>query len=121
VRVVGAKTFVLRGGVWTDTTYDAGKLRVEQVPFGSARYYELVRANPAWGRYLALGEQVILVDGGAAYQITPSDKAIVAPTAAPTKPTTPPPAATPVPSTPTPQPDGGMSLWERLHRWLSGL
>ena len=106
VRVVGAKTFVLRDGVWTDTTYDADTLKTELVSFGSARYYELLNAHPTWGRYLALGQAVIVVDGDAAYQIVPGDETATTPTASPTA---------------TPQTEKEQSLWERLHGWLSGL
>jgi len=69
VRTVGAKTFVLHNGIWTDTVFDASTLQVERVPFGSERYFELLGANPGWGRYLALGSHVILVGEGRAWQI----------------------------------------------------
>jgi Ca-activated chloride channel homolog len=110
VRVVGAKTFVLRSGVWTDTTFDASEMTPEQVPFGSQRYYALLRNHPDWGRYLALGQQVIVVDGGVAYEVVPGTEVVT--------PATHEPAA--VPST-TPTPDEGQSFWEWLHNLLSGL
>jgi len=72
VRTVGDKVFVLREGVWTDTLYDAGSMATKRgdIVFGSARYFELLRAHPQWGRYLALGQQVILVWDGRAYCFT---------------------------------------------------
>ncbi|MHB1295687.1 MAG: VIT domain-containing protein [Anaerolineae bacterium] len=70
VRTVGNKVFVLRDGVWTDTTYEVGS-PVQAIAFGSARYFQLAARYPAWGAYLALGEEVILVWEGVAYQIGP--------------------------------------------------
>lgn len=71
VRTVGAKAFVLRddarGGTWVDTTYDEATMTPERVAFASERYFELVRAHPEWGAYLALGERLILVWEGRAY------------------------------------------------------
>jgi len=71
VRTVGNKTFVLRDGIWVDTLYD-GKAKAEQIAFGGDRYFELLRAHPEWGRYLALGEQVLLVWQGRAYRFAPA-------------------------------------------------
>ena len=67
VRTVGSKAFVLRDGVWVDTTYDAATMMAQRVAFASERYFELLRAHPDWGRYLAVGERVILVWEGQAY------------------------------------------------------
>ncbi|NLG26608.1 MAG: VWA domain-containing protein [Chloroflexi bacterium] len=114
VRYVGAKTFVLRDRVWTDTTWDPTKLQPEPVPFAGERYYQLVRANPSWGRYLALGPEVILVQDDHAYQIVPNDARTAPPHEAQS---TPAPAYT----TATPEPRGDRSLWEWLHGLLSGL
>jgi len=69
VRAVGAKAFVLHNEIWTDTAFDAHTMDVERVPFGSERYFELLEAHPDWGRYLALGRYVIVVEDDRAYQI----------------------------------------------------
>ncbi|MBN1399760.1 MAG: VWA domain-containing protein [Anaerolineae bacterium] len=76
VRTVGQRAFVLRDGVWTDTTYDATEMRSERIPFGSRRYFELVARYPEWGRYLALGPRVLLVWEGRAYEITETDNSL---------------------------------------------
>ncbi len=73
IKVVANKAFVLRDGVWTDTTYDPQGMRVTRLAFGSAPYFRLVRQHPDWGRYLAVGERVIVVLDGAAYQVTPAE------------------------------------------------
>jgi Ca-activated chloride channel family protein len=67
VKTVGPKAFVLRDGVWVDTTYDAATMTPQWVAFASERYFALLRAHPDWGRYLAVGERVILVWEGRAY------------------------------------------------------
>ena len=65
---VGSRTFVLRHGVWIDTTYDPSALEPVQVGFLSDDYLALVAAVPALGSYFALGERVIAVHDGVAYE-----------------------------------------------------
>ena len=69
VRYVGDKTFVLHGGVWTDTTFDPDKMEAVAVGFGSDDYFALLANRPDWGRYLALGDHVIVVLDGTAYEV----------------------------------------------------
>ncbi|MFN2290646.1 MAG: VIT domain-containing protein [Anaerolineae bacterium] len=69
VRYVGDKTFVLNGGVWTDTTFDPDKMEAVLVGFGSEDYFALLANRPDWGRYLALGDHVIVVRDGTAYEV----------------------------------------------------
>ncbi len=92
IRHVGDRTFLLREGVWVDTGYDSERDTAEQIAFGSARYFQLLRQHPEVGQYLALGDQVIVVFAGAAYAIGDY----------PDKPA--PATATPTRSTPTPAP-----------------
>jgi Ca-activated chloride channel family protein len=73
IRYVGDKTFVLHEGVWTDTTFDADKMEPVPVGFGSDDYFDLVAARPDWGRYFALGEHVIVVLDGTAYEVREGD------------------------------------------------
>ena len=47
-----------------------------EIGFGSAVYYELLAARPEWGKYLALGEQVIFLVDGEAYQIISGEQGI---------------------------------------------
>jgi Ca-activated chloride channel homolog len=75
VRQVGDRAFVLRDGVWTDTQYDPTEMDVEAIAFGSDRYFELSRQNVGWGAYLALGDQVIIAEGGVAYHMGAPDGA----------------------------------------------
>jgi hypothetical protein len=67
VKAVEEKTFYLRNGYWTDGDYKNEK--VEEVQFGSERYFALTRTLPNMSRYLALGKRVIVVIKGHAYKI----------------------------------------------------
>jgi Ca-activated chloride channel family protein len=65
VRHAGAKTFVLKRGVWIDTDFNPETMTTERIGFGSEAYFDLLAARPTWGDYLALGERVIFVVDGA--------------------------------------------------------
>jgi Ca-activated chloride channel family protein len=73
VKYVGDKTFVLHNGVWTDTLFDPDKMTPVQVSFGSDDYFDLIAARPEWGRYFALGDHVIVVLEGTAYEVREGD------------------------------------------------
>jgi len=66
----GDKAFILRNGVWTDTTFVPEKMTTTKIPFGSAQYFDLLTQHPDWNKYVAVGEQVIFVVNGVAYEIT---------------------------------------------------
>ncbi len=72
IKVVANKTFVLRDGIWTDTTYDPQEMRVTPVRFGSETYFALLANQAEWGKYLAVGDRTIVVLDGIAYEIDPS-------------------------------------------------
>ncbi len=61
VKVAGDKVFLLREGVWTDTTFDAERMRPVRVGFLSEDYFRLISARPEWGAYFAVGERVLVV------------------------------------------------------------
>lgn len=71
VRQVGDKTFVLHDGVWTDTAFDAKKMKPETIRFGSDAYFKLLAGRPEIARYLALGDKVTVVLQSKAYSIAP--------------------------------------------------
>jgi Ca-activated chloride channel homolog len=79
VRYVGDKDFVLNAGVWTDTTFDPDRLEAVPVSFGSDDYFALVAARPEWGRYFALGDHVIVVLDGTAYEVREGEAPPVVP------------------------------------------
>jgi Ca-activated chloride channel family protein len=66
VKIVGDKAFLLRDGVWIDTTYDAERMTPLKVGYLSDDYFRLITARPEWGAYLSIGERVLVVldDGG---------------------------------------------------------
>jgi Ca-activated chloride channel family protein len=66
------KVFVLRDGIWTDTTFD-GSMDTVQVGFGSEDYFALIAAHPDWGHYFSVGQEVIVVLDGTAYQVSEGD------------------------------------------------
>jgi Ca-activated chloride channel family protein len=69
VKYVGDKTFILHEGVWTDTLFDPDKMTPVPVSFGGDDYFALIAARPEWGRYFALGDHVIVVLEGTAYEV----------------------------------------------------
>jgi len=75
LKIAGGKSFFLQGGVWIDSGFDPG-MEVLQISFGSEAYFELLDARPDWGQYLALGESVIFIEDGKAYQIIPGEGGI---------------------------------------------
>jgi hypothetical protein len=72
INVVANKTFVLRDGIWTDTTYEPQEMRTTAVQFGSETYFALLEDHAEWGQYFAVGDRIIVVLEGTAYQIDPS-------------------------------------------------
>jgi len=112
-KAVGDKTFVQRDDAWIDSRYQEG-MDITKIGFGSDNYYQLLGQRPDWGPYFALGEHVIFVADGQAYEVTegdypsvevtPSPEATPKPDATPTPHVTPKPDATPTPHV-TPDPD----------------
>ena len=85
VKVVGAKAFVYRDGAWIDTTFDPSRLTAQKIGFGSETYFDLLAARPDVGAYLALGDRVVMVVDGMAYEVTEDgeDDIIIPPTPTP--------------------------------------
>jgi Ca-activated chloride channel family protein len=70
IRVVGERTFLRNGDVWQETTGGAtAPTERTVVPFGSDAYFALLDAHPEAGRYLAVGPRLVLLLGGAWYEI----------------------------------------------------
>ena len=79
IAIVASKTFVTREGIWTDTTYDPDTMRPRQIAFGSPTYFKLLANHPEWGKYFAVGEQVIVVLDGVAHQVHPAQSGNASP------------------------------------------
>ena len=88
MKYVGSKTFVLRDGVWMDTAFDSSAMDPLKVGFLSDDYFELVTAVPLLGDYFALGQRVLVVYEGTAYEVVEgSGEAIGVPTPSSDEPT----------------------------------
>jgi Ca-activated chloride channel family protein len=72
VRTVGDRAFVYRDGVWTDTTFDPERMTTTRLVFGSPEFFDFLAQHPAAGRFFALGERVIVVLDGVAYETVPA-------------------------------------------------
>ena len=70
IRAVNDRTFILRDGVWTDTAFEPDTMQTEPVAFLSDAYFALLQAHPELAAYFALGERVIVVLDGVAYEVT---------------------------------------------------
>jgi Ca-activated chloride channel family protein len=79
VQVVGDRAFVLRpvpglrDGVWTDTTFDPDRMSTVKLPFGSDAFFAFLSDHPQAGRYFAIGERVIVMVDGVAYETVAPD------------------------------------------------
>lgn len=69
IRYVGDRTFVWRDGVWVDTLYNADLMTPQRIEFLSEAYFTLLDRDPQIGEFLALGERVLFVWEGQAYEI----------------------------------------------------
>jgi Ca-activated chloride channel family protein len=69
VRVVGSRTFVLSDGKWIDTAFDPDTMKTTQVKFLSTEYFNLAADHPELADAFALGEQVIALSNGTAYEV----------------------------------------------------
>lgn len=65
---VADRAFVLREGVWTDTAYSPGQ-PTRRVAFGSDAYFALLAERPDLAPYFALGDRVVVVLDGQAYEV----------------------------------------------------
>lgn len=70
VKHIADKAFILREGVWIDTTFDPSKMTTTKYKFGGAEYFALLSQHPDWGKYLSVGTKVIVVLSGSAIEIT---------------------------------------------------
>lgn len=70
IQTVGDKTFLQLDGVWTDTTFEPDTMTTEKVEFLSDEYFALLDAHPELAEYFAVGERVIVVLDGTAYEVT---------------------------------------------------
>lgn len=70
IKTVGDKTFILLDGIWTDTTFEPDTMETTKVVFLSDEYFDLLDEIPELAEYLAIGDAVIIVYDGTAYEVT---------------------------------------------------
>jgi len=72
VQQVADKTFYQGSdGIWYDSLYkDIDKDKISKVEFGSEEYFNLLKKHPRLGKYLAVGQEVVVQVGEKIYQIT---------------------------------------------------
>jgi len=98
VRIVGSKTFVLADGVWVDTGYDPMEMKAVEVAFLSDDYFALVASRPKLAVAFALGQRVIAIEEGIAYEVVEGSKEVKPVDIPPTRTPMPPPTGTPIPT-----------------------
>jgi len=69
VKSVGTKTFYQRDGTWVDNDWDSEKSAVE-IEYGLDSYFEFIKKNPEFGKYLALGKGVKFCSDGNCYIVS---------------------------------------------------
>ena len=70
LRAIGDRAFLFKHGVWTETTFDADTMETVKVEFGSEEYFQLLAEHPDLAVAFALGERVIAISDGVAYEVT---------------------------------------------------
>lgn len=71
VQYVGDRTFVYRDSKWIDTLFDGDNMEPIQVDFLSDAYFDLLDLDERVAEFLAVGDAVIFVIDGTAYEIVP--------------------------------------------------
>ncbi|MCI0712659.1 MAG: VWA domain-containing protein [Chloroflexi bacterium] len=73
IQIAGDRTFVMREGKWIDTTYDADTMETIEIEFLSDEYFNLLDQDERVAEFYAMGESVIFVLDGQAYEIVPAE------------------------------------------------
>jgi Ca-activated chloride channel homolog len=64
------RTFVNNNGIWNDTLFTPG-MTLNRIVFLSDEYFALLAENPEIAEFLAVGDHLVLVVDGVAYEIVP--------------------------------------------------
>jgi Ca-activated chloride channel family protein len=76
IRVTGSRTFLFDSEKWVDTGFDPDKMQAIQVAFLSKDYFDLIAAQPDLAAAFALGQRVIALAGGKAYEVVPEGASV---------------------------------------------
>ncbi len=69
IQTVNDKTFLLQNGIWTDTLFKPDTMQTQKVTFLSDEYFSLLEKIPELAPYFAIGDKVIAVIDGVAYEV----------------------------------------------------
>ena len=70
LRAIGDRAFLYKDGVWTETTFDPDTMETVRVEFASEEYFALLAEHPDLAVAFALGDHVIALSDGVAYEVT---------------------------------------------------
>ena len=70
IRIVGSRAFIQQDGVWIETTFNPDTMETEKVAFASDDYFALLARYPDLAGPFALGDRVIAISHGTAYEVT---------------------------------------------------
>ncbi len=73
IRAIGERAFLYRDGVWTETTFDPETMEPVQIEFASDAYFALLTEHPDLAVAFSLGDHVIAVSDGVAYEVSSSE------------------------------------------------
>ncbi len=74
MRVVGNRTFLQQDGVWIETTFDPDTMETVKVQFASDDYFALLDRYPDLADAFALGDRVIAISHGVAFEVTADEQ-----------------------------------------------
>ena len=74
IKLVADRTFVDQGGVWTETTFDPSAMTTIKVQFLSEDYFKLLELRPGLAEAFALGDRVIAISNGIAFEVTAEEQ-----------------------------------------------
>lgn len=72
VRIVGSRTYVLSNDIWIDTAFDPKTMKTQKVAFLSDEYFRLTELRSELAAGFALGNRVIALSDGVAYEVVES-------------------------------------------------
>lgn len=71
IRITGNRTFVYNNDSWVDTSFDPDEMKTVKVSFLSEDYFALAESRADLAAAFAMGQSVIAVVDGMAYQVVP--------------------------------------------------
>ena len=77
VKIIGARTFVWTNLSWVDTAFDPDQMQTIKLAFLSPDYFTVINNYPDIAAAFALGERVIAISGGVAYEVLPAGEEAV--------------------------------------------